>query len=198
MFRTIQTQSNGHRRLLSSRITNLKSISIHHNHQRSIHSINTIKNAIHQQSQSSISYYNQIINKRTITHLPSTTSPFKSLINRLQINSSRSLQTTVNNNKNQSILNLMHEWIPTIKHYQHTLPPLSQLYQHILFNTSKTPRGFGQFTKKSKSAKKTESASNESTPKSKPTESTSKPTETSTTKQAKTETKSTNTAKEGM
>ena len=184
MFRTLQTQSNGHRRLLSSRISKLNPLS-------------SLKSIQSRTTHSSISYYNQLIHKQSITYLQSTTSPFKSLINRLNTSSLNNFSRR--NNSNLSLLQSMHQWMPTIKHHHHTLPPLSQLH-HILFNASKTPRGFGQFTKKTKSSKKEGSSStaNEQTS-SKPTESASKSSQSSskssTDPKPKTETK---TIKEGM
>jgi len=51
----------------------------------------------------------------------------------------------------------MHQWLPALRHQSTTTPLIARL-SDILFNSSKTPRGFGQFTKKTKT-KKTDSAS---------------------------------------
>eukprot|EP01084_Bolivina_argentea_P076055 137807_1 len=158
MFRTLHVQSSSNRRRIFSRchIQILKQCSKYHHHSPSGHQ--------HISNPSSISYYHNMTLKRSLSSLPSSTSPIKSLINRLQTNPLL---------HRPSILNIMHQWIPKTRHYQHT-SPLSHLAK-ILFNTTKTPRGFGQFSKKTKASKKSDSnQSPSSDPKPKQTETTSK------------------------
>lgn len=112
-----------------------------------------------------------------------TSSPIKSIIDHLQsgcIPSSTSRWS--HSPRTRSLLSLMHQWLPNVKHRQTAMPLISRL-SDILFNSTKTPRGFGQFTKK-KTTKKTETTSSEpdaATPKS-PESTTPKSTESATPK----------------
>merc|ERR1712228_989391 len=148
MFRTLKAQSSNHRRLSSTRcrIQTFQKCAYHNiNHHASKPSLHSITSTMHTAT--------NLMNKRTLSWSPSS-SPFKSLINRLHSNT-HSLPT------NKSILHLMHDWIPSIKLQQHNqLRPILSHLTNILFNSSKTPRGFGQFTKKSsKTTKKSETSS---------------------------------------